>query len=96
MVAAIRSLEIFSSKPNTMPREDTIADNSSLGISTLFRGLGGLGNVRYDQAYMNAIGALSDRLVKWAGGNLTRELRNRSLSGNTDRLNQYATHNGHR
>ena len=42
-----------------MPRED-IAENSPLGISTLFRGLGGLGNVRYDEACISAVGSLSD------------------------------------
>lgn len=54
-----------------MPRED-IAENSPLGISTLFRGLGGLGNVRYDQACINTVGSLSDQHFKWAWNFVSR------------------------
>ncbi len=60
LVANNLNRETSSLKTNTMPRED-IAENSPLGISTLFRGLGGLGNVRYDQACINTVGSLSDQ-----------------------------------
>lgn len=65
-------------------RRHDMGDDSPLGISMPFRGLGGFGNIRYNEIRIKAIKIMNDLLFKWSWSIVSRFSKDLSVSRNPD------------